>query len=143
MMDPVSIELVVDVGTKVCQAIIAYITKVRQTPDVVRSIEARVNAWKTQLEALGELEREGDLTENTRAWLQTSGILHRSYNCLTELAELIEKAPRPNRGDTTSFEDYFKRLKWPLTSHNKAEELLVNLDHQRDEIAAALITDTA
>lgn len=142
-MDPVSIKFVVEFGAKVCQAIVAYIMKVRQTPDVVRSIEARVNAWKSQLEALGELDREGDLTEHTKTWLQTSGILHRSYECLTELAELIEKAPRPNRGDTTSFEDYFKRLTWPLTSHNKAEELLVHLDHQRDEIAAALITDTA
>lgn len=143
IMEPVSIEALLEVGYRVCQAIVVYIKRVRQTPDVVKSIEARVNAWKTQLEALKELQEEGDLTELTKTWLQQSGVLTQSYDCLTELASLVDKAPRPSREKSTSLEDYFKRLTWPLTAHNKAEELLTHLDHQRDEIAAALVRDTA
>lgn len=143
MIEPVSIEALVEVGYRVCQAIVVYIKRVRHTPDVVKSIEARVNAWKTQLEALKELQEDGDLTDLTKTWLQQSGVLAQSYHCLTELASLVDRAPRPSREKSTSLEDYFKRLTWPLTAHNKAEELLAHLDHQRDAIAAALVSDTA
>lgn len=138
-----SIVTLLQFGNKVSQAIVAYIKRVRRTPDIVRNIERRVHAWSIQLEALGELEQDGDLTENTRTWLHTSGILDRSYDCLTELNTLIEKAPRPNREYSIQMEEYFKRLAWPLVSSTKAGDLLAELDRQRDEIADALVVDTA
>jgi hypothetical protein len=117
-----------------------YIRSIRNAPNTVSTIMEHVSAFHPSLQVVINIldEPNGD-ADILRKALEEH-VLKGAKDCLEQLYQLVQRLPQDP--SLPKHHRVFLRIKWPMESETKAQDLLARLQMYREHVKMALAVDS-